>query len=352
MIKLKSWRFFNLIVPLLFWIILISLPYISGANIFPKEFHEQHLRSMLISNLLLLIIFYVHSYLIYPLKERKNGLLIYIGLLLICLTVYICTRELFKPDFPQKQLFFKNQPIPPVLHIISIFPFVFVIVTSYCHQLYLDKVKREKLIKERENIHLKTELDFLSSQISPHFMFNILNTMVAMSRKKSEELEPSLINLSQLMRYMLYDTNGKPIELIDEIEYLKSYIDLQLIRFKDDVSVNIQITGNLDHLFIEPMLLIPFIENAFKHGIGNIHNPFIDITIQVDDKEPSLKLMVINKIAKKETKPEKSSGIGLNNVKRRLELLYRGKHLFNTQQKDNTFIAILQIALSNELHFN
>ncbi|TKC10798.1 hypothetical protein FA048_11550 [Pedobacter polaris] len=347
MVKLKSWRFFNIVIPLLFWVIVFSLPYFSGPDNFPKEFREQHLKSMLVSNSLLIIIFYVHSYLIYPIREKKNGILFYITLLLACMAIYLCTKDLFRPDFPKNPMFTKGQRQfgPPLLNIMSIFPFLFVIVASFCHQLYLDKVRREKLIKERENIHLKTELDFLSSQISPHFMFNILNTMVSMARKKSEELESSLINLSQLMRYMLYDTNGKPINLADEIEYLKSYVNLQLIRFKDDVNVNIQLTGNFENLLIEPMLLIPFIENAFKHGIGNIQNPTINISIQVDDKEPSLKLMVINNVALIETKPEKSSGIGLNNVKRRLELLYKGRHLLHTQQKDNTFIAILQITL-------
>lgn len=348
MVKLKSWRFFNLVAPLLLWVIVFSLPYFSGADNFPKEFREQHLRSMLFSNLFLIIIFYAHSYFIYPIKEKKNGLFIYIILLLSCLAVYVLAKDLFRPDFIKNPVFIpkgQNQFGPPPFNIIAIFPFLFTIVASFCHQLYLEKVRSEKLNKERENIHLKTELAFLSSQISPHFMFNTLNTMVAMARKKSEELETSLINLSQLMRYMLYDTHGKPINLADEIEYLKSYVNLQLIRFRDDVNVNIKLTGNFENLLIEPMLLIPFIENAFKHGIGNIRNPTIDISIQVDDKEPSLKLMVINNVALIETKPEKSSGIGLNNVKRRLELLYAGKHLFHTQQKDNTFIAILQITL-------
>lgn len=348
MVKLKSWRFFNIFIPLLFWIIVFILPYFSGADHFPKEFREQHLRSMLVSNLLLIIIFYIHSYLIYPIREKKNGILIYISLLLVCMAIYLYTKDLFRPDFPKNQIFIDKGPRqfgPPPLNFISIFPFLFVVIASFCHQLYLDKVRREKLIKERENIHLKTELDFLSSQISPHFMFNILNTMVAMARKKSEELESSLINLSQLMRYMLYDTNGKPINLVDELEYLKSYINLQLIRFRDDVNVNIKINGNFENLLIEPMLLIPFIENAFKHGIGNIENPKIDISIQVDDKESSLKMIVINNIAALPIKTEKKSGIGLNNVKRRLELLYEGKYLFDTQQKDNTFIAILQITL-------
>jgi two-component system LytT family sensor kinase len=348
MVKLKSWRFFNLVAPLLLWVIVFSLPYFSGADNFPKEFREQHLRSMLAANLFLIITFYVHGYFIYPLREKKNGLIIYFALLMVCMAIYLATKDLFRPDFTKNPMFMPkgpNQFGPPPFNIMMIFPFLFTIAVSFCHQLYLEKVSGEKLTKERENIHLKTELAFLSSQISPHFMFNTLNTMVAMARKKSEDLESSLINLSQLMRYMLYDTHGKPINLADEVEYLKSYINLQLIRFKDDVKVNIQLTGNFENYLVEPMLLVPFIENAFKHGIGNIQNPNIDISIQIDEKESILKFMVINNVSKIETIVEKSSGIGLNNVKRRLELLYPARHLFYTQQKDNTFIAMLQITL-------
>lgn len=346
--KLRSWRFLNAVAPLLFWVIIFSLPYFSGDNNFPKEFREQHLRSMLISNILLIVIFYVHGYLIYPVRERKNGLLIYISLVLICMAIYLFTRDQFRPDFSNRMMPIpneQNRPIPPFLNVISIFPFIFTIVASFGYQLYLDKLRSDKLVKERENIHLKTELAFLSSQISPHFMFNTLNTMVAMARKKSEALESSLISLSQLMRYMLYDTNGKPINLADEVEYLKSYIDLQLIRFEEDVEVNITLHGKFENFMIEPMLLIPFIENAFKHGIGNIKDPVIEISIRIEENERLLEVLVVNNIAKTATFSERSSGIGLNNVKRRLELIYPGKHLFNTEQKNNTFIAMLQITI-------
>lgn len=346
--KLKSWRFFNAITPLLFWVIILGLPYFSGVDNFPREFREQHLRSMLISNLLLIVIFYVHSYLIYPIREQKNGIVIYIGLLLICIAIYLVTRHLFRPDFANANVPIPREfkrPDPPLINIMSVFPFIFTIVASFCYQLYLEKLRSEKLAKERENIHLKTELAFLSSQISPHFMFNTLNTMVAMVRKKSEALESSLINLSQLMRYMLYETNGKAINLADEVEYLKNYIDLQLIRFEDDVDVHITLAGNFENFTIEPMLLVPFIENAFKHGIGNIKEPVITISIILEENKRLLKMLVVNNIAQIERSPEKSSGIGLNNVKRRLELIYPDKHLFNTEQKNNTFIAMLQITL-------
>lgn len=351
----KFWRLFNIITPIIIWGFLLYMPYVWGFNNLPKPIREAHLKQLLIINLLLIAIFYLHSYVIYPLRERKHGLWLYFVLLIACLMIYLAVGELTKSAFAKPPQFeqlnaeekqaqtndFRPQPNP----IIQLFPFAFIIVISFCHQLYLAKVKQEKLIKERENNFLQTELDFLSSQISPHFMFNTLNTLVAMARKKSDDLETSLISLSQLMRYMLYD-HGQSILLATEIDYLKNYIKLQMLRFKDDVKVNLHLKGNFEQYVIAPMLLIPFIENAFKHGIGNIDQPTISISIKLDETRQQLTLVVLNQIAKTIIHTEKSSGIGLNNVKRRLQLLYPQHHLFKTIQKDDTFMAMLEINLS------
>ena len=134
---------------------------------------------------------------------------------------------------------------------------------------------------EKETENLKTELSFLRSQVSPHFMFNVLNNMVALARKQSDALEPSLIKLSSLLRYMLYETDEEKVLVEREIEYLNNYIDLQKQRF----GKNIRITTSFDErekgYTIEPMLLIPFVENAFKHGTGIITDACIDIHLLV-----------------------------------------------------------------------
>jgi len=113
----------------------------------------------------------------------------------------------------------------------SLFPYVFVFASSCAYQLIRDRLKAQRLLKDRENETLRTELSFLRSQVSPHFMFNVLNNMVALARKGSPDLEPSLIKLSQLMRYMLYETDEQKVPLEKEIEYLQAYIDLQRQRF-------------------------------------------------------------------------------------------------------------------------
>jgi LytS/YehU family sensor histidine kinase len=172
-------------------------------------------------------------------------------------------------------------------------------------------------------------------------MFNVLNNLVALARLKSNQIEPSLIKLSHLMRYMLYDSDQETISLEKELEYLKSYIDLQHLRFGDDVKVNLVTEGQISGRMIEPMLLIPFVENAFKHGMGMIKDPFIDIHLKVNNT--GLEFAVSNKTCTEPEVKDKNSGIGLNNVKRRLELLYKDHYELNTGKSGNIYTAALKI---------
>lgn len=205
------------------------------------------------------------------------------------------------------------------------FTWLFILASSTAYRMILDKIAFDKLMQERENENLKTELSFLRSQVSPHFMFNVLNNMVAMARKKSDLLEPSLLKLSSLMRYMLYETDEQRVALSREIEYLQSYIDLQQQRFGKNVVVNFSAAEQDGSAEIEPMLLIPFVENAFKHGTGMIEQAQINIELSL--KNNILNFSVHNRYnsASEETK-DYSSGIGLTNVQRRLNLLYGKNH--------------------------
>src|SRR5207244_10313123 len=120
----------------------------------------------------------------------------------------------------------------------------------------------------------------LRSQINPHFLFNMMANMVSLARQKSNLLEPALIKLCDLLRYMLYQPGKEKLPVSDEITYLKSYIELQQLRFGDSVQVQQDFKNSAEDCFIEPMLLVPFIENAFKHGIGITREPFISIQLE------------------------------------------------------------------------
>jgi LytS/YehU family sensor histidine kinase len=175
-------------------------------------------------------------------------------------------------------------------------------------------------------------------------MFNVLNNMVALARKKSDLLEPSLIKLSQLMRYMLYETEDR-VSLQREVEYLENYIDLQKQRFGNAVRITTVVKDlDIPHE-IEPMLLIPFVENAFKHGVGMIEDPYIDIQMYLADGKLHFKVenrFVENSVEVKDS----ASGIGLNNVRRRLNLLYPQKHTLDIDSANGIFTIYLQIDLA------
>jgi len=169
--------------------------------------------------------------------------------------------------------------------------------------------------------------------------------MVALARKKSDILEPSLIKLSSLLRYMLYETDEDKVLLDKEVEYLQSYIDLQRLRFGKNMQINTQLQQTAFAYTIEPMLLIPFVENAFKHGVGLIEDAQIDIDLKVEKDQ--LYFSVRNKYndANVDEPKDKTSGIGLANVKRRLNLLYHQNHLLSIDKTDGWFTVSLQLKL-------
>jgi len=226
-----------------------------------------------------------------------------------------------------------------------IYLFIFALSTAY--QLIKDKIDSDKREQEKQNEVLKTELSLLRSQVNPHFMFNVLNNMVSLARKQSDLLEPSLIKLSSLMRYMLYEADEEKVSIEKEMDYLQSYIDLQQQRFGKKVQVNVHMHSMDGQYRLEPMLLIPFVENAFKHGTGMIEDAQIDVDLRAEKNV--LRFTVSNKYnpGSFEIK-DKTSGIGLANVKRRLNLLYGKNHSLSISRHNNLFVATLVIQLLNE----
>lgn len=241
---------------------------------------------------------------------------------------------------------------PHVLNDVTAYKFVFapsfgILVISIVYRALVNKIRFEKEQKEKKAQQLFTELKFLRSQISPHFLFNVLTNLVSLARKKSDQLEPSLIMLADLMRYMLYDTRERKVVLKKEIDYLNSYIELQKLRFGKEVQIHTRLQlqeGSAEQYTIEPMLLIPFVENAFKHGIG-IPNPGIDIQLSLANGQ--LVFEVINGFNKElDTSKDDGSGIGLDNVRSRLNLLYQHRHRLSISNANNLFHITLILELT------
>ncbi len=227
----------------------------------------------------------------------------------------------------------------------NIIPFLFTVISSIAFKTFSDKSKADTEAIQKQNENLKTELSFLRSQISPHFLFNVMNNIVAMVRLKSKELEPTILKLSLLMQYMLYETDEEKVLLQSEIENLQSYIDLQRQRFSKKLKLHVSLDVKENWHTIEPMLLIPFVENAFKHGTGLVQNP--EIVIELKAENDKLYFVVKNKFIQTETVKDRTSGIGLTNVRRRLELLYCNQHHLSINKTSDYFIASLALTFKS-----
>lgn len=201
--------------------------------------------------------------------------------------------------------------------------------------------KTEKQKKEIVNEKLISELSFLKSQVSPHFLFNTLNGIYSLALKKSNETPRAILKLSGLMRHMLYESERENVLLEKEIEYLENYVDLQKMRLSKESDVKFDVVGNIENKLIHPMLLIPFIENAFKHGQDRSG---VRINILIELKGAELCMKVNNKISTSSVKDE-SSGIGLENVKKRLDLLYANSFSLKSRELNDVHFTKLTLKL-------
>jgi len=328
----------NILLHLFTWLLLFTLPHLffDTRNTKPGFFPGSW---FIITNLYNVGLFYLNAFLLYPKLLNKKKWWLYIfsiaAVLIISYYLKLWLTTSFYPDvvldsWGNRILFF-----PPV-------PFI---VAGIIYRLIINKIAYDKKQKEIVAEQFSIKLKFLRSQISPHFIFNVLTNLVSLARKQSRQLEPALIMLSDLMRYMLYESDEKKVSIARELDYLKSYISLQQIRFGDDVKIDVAIDlpERVLQANIEPMLLIPFVENAFKHGTG-ANDPFISITISSNKSE--LILDVKNKFVEDDKNKDENSGIGLENVRSRLALLYEGKHQLKLNRENNIFHVQLTLQVN------
>jgi two-component system, LytTR family, sensor kinase len=200
----------------------------------------------------------------------------------------------------------------------------------------------QKLKAELINQTKTSELALLRSQLNPHFLFNTLNNIYSLVYNKSDNAPEAVMKLSSIMRYTLYDSNTDKVKLEKEIEYLKSFIELQQLRFKAENFVKFDIIGNIERHTIAPMVFISFVENAFKHGNKKVQSPGIIITLTVNNERIIFEVMNYM-VSDEKTNKDIFGGIGLQNIQRRLELLYKEKHKLTINQPENQFIVKLEI---------
>ena len=204
----------------------------------------------------------------------------------------------------------------------------------------------EKRQKELEKEKLNSELAFLKNQVSPHFFFNTLNNIYSLIEINTADAQQAVMKLSRLMRYLLYESEHGETQLSHEINFMNHYIDLMRLRISPKVDLSIEMPENNNNLKIPPLLFIPFIENAFKHGISYREKSFINIKMNI--QENKIRFTCSNSLAQPTISgvEEKHSGIGLDNVKKRLDLLFPEKHNLKISKTESEFSVLLEIDLT------
>lgn len=224
--------------------------------------------------------------------------------------------------------------------------FIFVIISTLL-KTSTQWFRQQRIQLELERKNLQSELAFLRSQINPHFLFNTLNSVYALSLKESKETPEAILKLSELLRYMLYKCNEKEVALSSEIEYIQNYFDLEKLRYHEDVRIQFLTNLNEDQqIKIAPLLFTPFLENAIKHGLNQPLGPaFIECSLSVEQNV--LNFSISNSLSNS-GKDYMDGGIGLTNIKRRLELIYPNKHQLSIQKEKNKFVVHLILNLQEE----
>lgn len=186
-------------------------------------------------------------------------------------------------------------------------------------KLFYRSLRDQESIKEMERLNLRTELDYLKTQLNPHFFMNTLNNIHALVDIDTEKAKDTIIELSQLMRYVLYEANKPSIQLSREIEFLNHYIQLMRIRYTEKLQINTSFPAGATSIQVPPLLFISFIENAFKHGVSYREASFINISMQLNENEVTFLCSNSNH---KETAQDGNHGVGFENIRKRLDLLF------------------------------
>lgn len=327
----------------IFWISYFALNVVRWGSYYQDYWYS--FKSNIVTVGLGMVLAYFHIYFLLPKLLYRKKIIIYIFFFVIALAVfYVVRTELIffyinDNVWPESQTPQMAYAFNHILAVCLIGIYDVGIATAV--KLGVDWVFDRKRIQSLEAIQLKTELQFLKAQIQPHFFFNTLNNLYALTLEKSKQAPEVVLKLSEIMEYILYDAKEPTIRLLNEIKYIQNYIDLERLRYGEKVSVMVNMLGDIESKDIPPLLLLPFVENCFKHGAIDNDQLNILIEFEVTDKDV-LKFSVINNY-NLSSQNNKKHGIGNQNVLRRLELLYGDNFTLDTRTEKQNYIVELSI---------
>lgn len=376
------------------WICFLFFPLlIYKVDFFNVPFFKRDL----INNVFLILLFYFNFYVLIPFYFEKRKFAVYFSLIIACLLVFSCQQvftefsfmppyanrphHLYLPGAHSNENTFRDsffayrprmqsgdtahfQPMPmeqrqhpgpfllnrPVFFWIESFrkallSVLTILFTSGFIRVAIQWYNTEKRNEKLEIKRLNVELDLLKAQINPHFLFNTLNTVYALAHRQSPQTEAVILKLSEILRYVIYESSAQKVLLRKELSYIENYFELQKYRLDKNYNTDYSCEGDVHGLWIEPMLLIPFIENAFKHSTGYSEEAFIIVKIITKANELSL---LVGNTFNHDIKTESHTGIGLENVKKRLELGYSGRYELTLSEENNIYTINLKILLHHD----
>ena len=350
------YRQYKFVTHPLAWILLFVLPYLfyfPGLPNITTMFSHPGDNIHLVSFILLVVFTYAHHYKLVPLLYNKRRYLLYFIALACCLWVVISFPMKLQDPGRRSPDRMRHEPPPdgmrhepppggmppgdmPFLfgrnYNLLLFALGILISINIHHRKQLHEIEKKKLY---------TELQFLKAQINPHFLFNTLNSIYSLIIAKDDKAADAVVQLSELMRFTMKDANANETDLEKEISYIRNYISLQEARLGDTVQIYTNIQGDYKHKKIAPLLLVTFIENAFKHGVNP--NEKSEIIINISAIEAQLLLHVKNRQV---SSVNTEGGIGLQNIRERLQLQYPGKHSLHIDDNEQHYIVDLTIDLT------
>jgi sensor histidine kinase YesM len=335
-----NWK--RISVHLLFWVLYLIVWGVRDMAYAPTFWDT--IDSNVIGSLVYAAGVYFNIYILVPqllLKNRKLGYTL--SVVLLVLVVAVVTAQAFAYYYQSVHMdtsrFFAS--IQGIANTGGDFLVVYGLATClyFINEWYI----KERRLRELETQNLKAELDMLKGQINPHFLFNALNSVHVLIRKNPEKARSTLEKFSELLSHQIYEVNKELVSLKDEVDNLANFIELQKLRFEDHTKISWKVNGNLKDKQIAPMLFLNFVENAFKYGVAPEDQPVkVDILLNVSDQ--LVTFSCINSVT--DVRQEGNTlGVGLANVRRRLEILYPKRHTLEIEQKKDTYSVHLELNL-------
>jgi len=335
--------FITISIHVIAWGFLLMVPFFSTYQVFKSFTPIDNISfvPIIILSLFLIVIFYFNYFVLIPKFLLLKKYLLYISTLVFSIvTAFILSGVFlklsgFNPDnlASINPTLIKIEPIMRantfLMLIISILASISLTINNHLRQLEKDK--------------LVAQISSLKSQINPHFLFNTLNNIYATAIDTSPRTADMVDKLSEMMRYTMKESQNDFVPLEDEINYLNNFVELQKLRLESKIKFDFSVEGDFTELQIAPMLLIPFVENAFKHGVNSEQNSNIRINIKANESE--LHFLVINNKVKTQSNTSEHNGLGIENTKHRLSLIYPFKHLLTIKETENDFNVSLYINL-------